>query len=293
MADRQWKIEQNARDAVLTKGEETARLVGFIKGPVDPFTVVAAEGAMIHAEGDDFRDAFDGRLSYHNGRFLLIYNTRYNVWPRNSAYHPKIRFTVAHELGHYFLESHREYLVNRKKPIESFTEFESNKQVESEADAFATGLLMPEYLVGPRVNRDLNATMSGIKKAATEFDTSLTSMMVRWTQLSDFPCATLCIRGGQIQWGFVSNALRRSGFWKARRGVAPNSPDAKRFVTADSDFLVFREGSGTGRSSYWLEGENEPIDVWEYYVVIPYNRSVMVFVSADENDLPSTWDDED
>ena len=121
---------RNHPDTALAKGEEIARLNVFATGPVDPFRIIVSEGDMIHAEGDDFRDSFDGRLSYHDGRFLLIYNTRYNAWARNSTHHPKIRFTVAHDLGHYYLDAHREFLVKRKKAIESFTEFESNKQVE-------------------------------------------------------------------------------------------------------------------------------------------------------------------
>ncbi len=293
MADLQWKIEQNARDAALAKGEEIARLTGFSKGPVDPFKVIAAEGELIRAEGDDFRDCFDGRLSFHAGRFLLIYNTRYNSWPRSGIHHPKVRFTVAHELGHFYLDPHREFLVNRKKPIESFTEFESNRQVEREADAFATGLLMPEYLVGPRINYKVNATMANLKEVANEFDVSLTSMLVRWTQLSDFPCATLCIRNDRIQWGFISAAFQKCGLWKARRGLSIASSDARKFAQIESKFASFREGAGMGRAQHWLDGDCDLIEVQEFYLAIPYSQCLMVFVSAEENSLPSQWDDED
>lgn len=293
MADLQWKLEQNARDAALANGEELARLNGFSKGPVDPFKIIAKEGDLILAEGDDFRDCFDGRLSFHNGRFLLIYNTRYNAWPRNGPHHPKIRFTVAHELGHYFLDPHREFLVNRKKPIESFVEFESNRQVEREADAFATGLLMPAYLVGPRINCKTNATMSSLKLVANEFDVSLTSMLVRWTQLSHFPCATICIRNDKIQWGFVSGAFQKCGLWKAKRGSSVTSPDARRFAEADASFSSFREGVGTSRAQHWLEGECAPVEIQEFYLAIPYSQCLMVFLSADEDALPSEWEDDD
>jgi hypothetical protein len=293
MADAQWKLDQNARDAALAKGEEIAKLNGFAKSPVDPFAVIKSESDQIHAEGYDFGDSFDGRLSYHDGRFLLVYNTRYNAWARSSTNHPKVRFTVAHELGHYYLDRHREFLVNRRKSIESFTEFESSKEVERQADAFAVGLLMPKYLIGPRVNSEPDATIASIKQAAYDFDVSLTSMMVRWTQLSHFPCATLCIRHGTIQWGFGSGAFRAAGLWRCKREVAPMSADAKAFLAADASCSIFREGSGTGRAQHWLEGECDPVDVQEHYLVIPYSQCVMVFVTADESDLPSRCDDYD
>lgn len=293
MPEPAWKLQQAARDAALAKGEEIAKTSGFATGPVDPFRVVESEGEQIHAEGEDFRDAFDGRLSYHNGRFLLIYNTRYNAWARNGAHHPKVRFTVAHELGHYFIDRHREFLVNRRLPIESFTEFESQREVERQADAFASGLLMPKYLVSPVINAETDATIESVKMAASQFDVSLTSMMVRWTQLSHFPCATICVRDGLIQWGFVSEAFRGCGLWKARRSIALSGRDSRAFLAAEPSCGTFREGSGTGLAAAWLEGECDPVDVKESYLAIPYSRCMLVFLTADENDLPSGWEDED
>jgi len=293
VADSKWKLDQAARDFALAKGEEIAKLNRFAKAPVDPFAVIASEGDQILVEGDDFRDSFDGRLSYHDGRFLLLYNTRYNQWAHGVGHHPKVRFTVAHELGHYYLDRHREVLVKRGAKLESFTEFESNKEVERQADAFAAGLLMPKYLVGPHANCEPDATIESIKQAAGAFDVSLTSMMVRWTQLSHFPCATLCVRDGVIQWGFGSEAFRECGLRRCKRGIAPVSGDAKRFVALDPSCATFREGQGTGRAQHWLEGDCDPIDVQEFYLVIPYSRCVMAFVTADQDDLPSNWDDND
>lgn len=292
MADPKWKQKQVARDFALNKGEDIAKLNGFSKGPIDPFKVIASESGQILPEGDDFGDSFDGRLSYHDGRFLLLYNTRYNRWSKNGEHHPKVRFTVAHELGHYYLDRHREFLVRRREAIESFTEFESNQEVERQADAFAAGLLMPKHLVAPYINCDPDATMASIKKAASEFDVSLTSMLVRWTQLSHYPCATLCIRDGKIQWGFAAEAFRGCGLWRCKRGVSLISADANRFLDLDSSCSTFREGVGVGRAQHWLDGDCDPVDVQEHYLVIPYSQCVMIFVTADEDDLPSRWGDD-
>ena len=292
MAERGWAIQQAARDAALARGEELARDLGFRSGSVDPFVVVESEGDQIHIEGDDFQDAFDGRLSYHGNRFLLIYNTCYNVWPHRGAHHPKVRFTIAHELGHYFLDRHRKILVTQRMPVESRTEFESEQEWERQADAFATGLLLPKYLVAPHVNTEPDASIASLKDAAVRFDVSLTSMLVRWTQLSHFPCATMCVREGVIQWGFVSEAFRRCGLWRARRRSAIRGPSAKRFYAVDPSCLVFREGHGTGRASDWMEGDCDAIDVRESYLAVPYCRSMLIFLHADEDDLPTRWGDE-
>ncbi|MCC6361273.1 MAG: ImmA/IrrE family metallo-endopeptidase [Phycisphaerales bacterium] len=288
MANPLWKLEKAARDFALAKGEEIARLIGFSKAPVDPFKVILSESGQILAEGDDFRDSFDGRLSYHDGRFLLLYNTRYNRWSRNGEHHPKVRFTVGHELGHYFLDDHREFLVRRRQAIESFTEFESNKEVERQADAFAVGLLMPQYLVAPHVNCEPDATMASIKEAAAEFDVSLTGMMVRWTQLSHFPCAAICVRQNRIEWGFVSESLREARIWSVRRGRNPMGEDFSKFAAQDPSLGFYREGQGAGFARQWLDGDTGQLDVREYYAAIPYSQATMVFLVADEADLASS-----
>lgn len=291
--DGAWKQKRAARQAALERGEETARIFPFTYGPVDPFQVVRSERELIHIEGDDFRDCFDGRLSFHEGRFLLVYNTKYDAWPKQGPHHPKVRFTVAHELGHFYLDRHREFLVKRRRAIESITEFEADAEVERQADAFAAGLLMPRYLVGPLINTETEPTIDSVKSAAAAFDVSLTSMMVRWTQLSHFPCAAICVRRSQIQWAFVSEGFSHGGFWRGLRGTAVRSADALRFLQQDPSFSTFREDSGSGYAHNWLEGEANRIAVQEHYLAIPYSQCMMVFLTADEEDVPYRWGDDD
>ena len=286
-------MEMAAREFALKKGEELAELHGFGAAPIDPFAIIHEERQFIHAEGEDCGDAFDGRLSYVGPRFLLCFNTKYNAWPHRSEHHPKVRFTIAHELGHYYLDTHRQYLVTHRQPHRSLSEFESSSRVEREADCFASGLLMPRYLLGPRVNCVFDATVEAIKDAAITFDVSLTGMMVRWTQVSDFPCATLCVRDGLIQWGFVSEAFRKAGFWRARRGRPTTSRQGGAFLNTNATSPAYREGTGRGFSTDWIESEGKRVAVDEFYVVIPYSRCVMVFLTADEDDLPRWWGDAD
>lgn len=285
MSEQAWALKQAARQKALEIGEDIAGLFAHEGLPIDPLRVVEAEAGRILARGLDAGDSFDGRISFHGSRFLLLYNTRYNRWWHRGSNHPKVRFTIAHELGHYFLDRHRAYLMRRHASIESFTEFESAYEVERQADAFASGLLTPARLVSPRINHVDDATVADVKRVAEEFDVSLTGMMVRWTQLSHYPCATLCVRDQRIQWGFVSGLFRESGFWKARRGEALEGRDARAFSAAEPSFEDFREGEGTGLASNWLEGARDDVNVREFYVVMPYSRCMLVFLTADENDL--------
>lgn len=57
-----WKLEQASKRRAEERGEEIASVSGFSAPPVDPFRIIDAERALIHAEGADFGDSFDGRL---------------------------------------------------------------------------------------------------------------------------------------------------------------------------------------------------------------------------------------
>lgn len=292
MALSSWKLEQVARDKAMRKGEDIATAYGFDAPPIDPFKIIDAERELIHAEGGDFGAYFDGRLSYVGPRFFLCYNTRYNAWPHRGAHHPKIRFTVGHELGHFFLDEHRKYLVANRKPHGSKTEFESQQQVERQADSFSAGLLMPEYVLRPRINDEAEPSLESIRSAARDFDVSMTAMMVRWTQLSHFPCATICVRDRTIQWGFVSEGFRSAHLYRARRGAALVGKAANAFLELEPGLGEYREGEGLGLAKSWLDWDGDRIPVTEYYMAIPYSRCLLVFVAADEEDLPGRWDND-
>src|SRR5262249_25422612 len=77
-----------------------------------------------------FGDAFDGLLECRNGRFH-IYCNRDRVEAADS---PRARFTLGHELGHFFIDEHRNALCEGKAPSHpSFCEYESKNPVEQEA----------------------------------------------------------------------------------------------------------------------------------------------------------------
>lgn len=75
--------------------------------PIDPLAVVRSERRLIKARGGILGNRYDGKLEYDRSRnlFLLFFNTKYDVVP--GLHHPRTRFSIAHELGHYFIEHHR------------------------------------------------------------------------------------------------------------------------------------------------------------------------------------------
>ncbi len=72
------------------------------------------------------------------------------------------RFSVAHELGHYFLPGHVDAVFDSRGIHESHAGFGSADRYELEADHFAAALLMPRQMFSAALRR------AGYGLAATE-----------------------------------------------------------------------------------------------------------------------------
>ena len=88
-------------------------------------------------------------------------------------------FTLAHELGHYFLhkESRTEFIdgsfvLNR----EETTKYELE---ELEANEFAGNLIMQEDAIVKRIGKEQRVNVKHVEDLATEFGVSLPAMAVR------------------------------------------------------------------------------------------------------------------
>ena len=194
-----WKIEELRRDAAANLAEQIVKDLRITKPPVNPFRVIRSEKRRIKALGDDFGDVFDGRLEYQRPHFLLFYNTKYDAWPHDGEHHPRVNFTIAHELAHFFIASHHHYLKQGGRPHGSHSAFVSDNNSEREADAFAAGLLLPSFLFKPKINTG-ELTYDRLDDIAREFRTSLLSAVIRAVRLSDVPSAVVGIRNEQIAW---------------------------------------------------------------------------------------------
>jgi len=84
----------------LTKDRLLA--LGMWRLPVDPFAIVKEEGIEI-APGD-YGEKFDARIKFVQAEktFILFY--------RESRFGPtegRVRFSIGHELGHFYIPRHR------------------------------------------------------------------------------------------------------------------------------------------------------------------------------------------
>lgn len=132
---------------------------------------------------DHFENYFTGMLQHENGIFDVFVNL---TKVKNKKY-ARSRFTVAHELGHYYIDAHRNllrsgYSLSYDKEMSYFP----NDPVEKEANHFATNLLMPPS----RFKADLKAHGMDIKAViaiSDQYGTSRMSTIIQYRNLLDQP----------------------------------------------------------------------------------------------------------
>ncbi len=283
----EWAEIRNRQDKAIDQAAEVLATLGMNTAPIDPLAVAVSEKPLLTAMGGDFRDRFDGQLEYHRSknRFLLFYNTKYDR-SSNGDHHPRTRFSIAHELGHYFLDAHRAYLLRTGKSHPSKGEFLSDRTIETEADAFAAGLLMPSRLLRPLVNEG-EMSFADIEVWASEFRTSITSTARRSVELSDFPCALVGIREGRLAFSFHSQAMIEGGCYPRPRGSSPPAEAQRKWQSFASGCLMDDHGQSLGRE--WCQtfdnGRAARAPVSEHYFGVPSAQTLLVLLTIPEEDL--------
>ncbi|PCJ63665.1 MAG: hypothetical protein COA73_05155 [Candidatus Hydrogenedentota bacterium] len=271
---------------------------GMMSAPIDPFEVAAAESRGLKLVGADLKEHCDGQLEYDKelDLFILFYNTKYDVGLPEGRHHPRTRFSIAHELGHFFLENHRAYLMQSGSTHSSQGEFASKDLMEREADAFAAGLLMPLQLFREAVNQD-ELSIEYIRTVADIFETSFVSTAIRSVQNSDFPCELVGIRDGEIAWRFRPSGnrdpLKEGGLYRSSNGKFSSKNLKKKWQEFEDKIYTEECLQGTPQDWFKLYGPvSKEIDVWEHYLSVPSMNTLLVLLTVSEEELFETEEEE-
>ena len=192
------------------EAEQVLKNLDLWKLPVCPFEIARKEG--IELLPGSFSDGFDGRIRYVPEISSFVISFRKDGPGRTKG---RVRFTLAPELGHYFL--HRDYLLS-EQCHSSKSNFTSKEQMEVEADQFASSLLMPMDLFRSRIKflRSSVADLGDLVKLANnEFQTSITSTVLRYCSSDIEPCGMIVSRKGKVCWCRFSEDMKylRMGYY--------------------------------------------------------------------------------
>jgi hypothetical protein len=281
-----WRERRKRERTAARFAQDLVDAIGIDSPPVDPLGVASREKLLLVTKGADFRQAFDGQLEYHPNakRFILFFNTAYD---RTSEHASRTRFSIAHELGHYYLDHHRAYLLRGGRSHGSRAEFQVDAMVERDADAFAAGLLLPERFLARHVAHQELRFERLVELATDVFATSVLSLAWRAVDLSHLPCALIGVREGVVAWRVHSESLTDAGCWPSEWRELRSASALKAWAMFHARQQADPEAESSAAawfSTYGIDHLND-ILVSEEYFAVPAMNTLLVLITIDQADL--------
>jgi Zn-dependent peptidase ImmA (M78 family) len=170
--------------------------------PVDPLAIAENSDILVRPKPDTSCGGVSGMLCRVGNSFGIMYSTHIPNYGFQL-------FSIAHELGHYFLPGHIDAidgLLNgdiHKSKAGSF----SSDPYEKEADYFAAELLMPEPLFSSAI-KGIDHGLTGIEHLSNLCRTSLTTTAIQYAKYCAIPTAIICSSGTIIDFCFLSSSMK-------------------------------------------------------------------------------------
>ncbi len=194
-------------------GEMKARQLGYESFPVDPLEIARSEEISLWPKQPE-QVGVSGGIVFSGDDVAIFYSTSI----KSVGFQ---RFTIAHELGHYFLDGHPA-AITKSSPMHvsraGFTE--GHLAIEIEADHFASGLLLPTDLVRRHLDHEA-VGLEGIEALADISECSLTACAIRAAECSPYPMAIVMSRGSEVRYAFLSDSFKKLRYLDFLRKGSP------------------------------------------------------------------------
>lgn len=274
--------------AGLMEAQRIVQDVGIAALPVDPIEI--ARSHDIHVAGKDCEGGVSGMLIRNENRFAIVYATHV---PSEGFK----RFSIAHELGHYFMPGHPESVFRNGEVHRSQAEYATADTIEREADEFAAGLLMPSALVTKTIVGAKDG-MSAVKELSRGCGTSLVASAIRYIDIARAPVAVLVSKDDHIQFCFCSDELLEfRGLTLPRaRSVIPKGTLTEHYHKHPELIARAASDKGDGMLRDWLGGSSRTEVAEEVVGLGRYGRVLTVLSAAssaddddEEGDIEERW----
>ncbi|MCI0331940.1 MAG: ImmA/IrrE family metallo-endopeptidase [Planctomycetes bacterium] len=230
----------------------------------------------------EYGDGFDARIEYlpEVRRFVIYYRESGPGRPQG-----RVHFSIAHELGHFYIPDHRARLL-KGEMHNSLSDFRSDDAQEQEADEFAANLLMPKELFINEVRqfRQRVCTLKEICQMADQrFGTSITSTARRYCQCDIEACSIVVSENGLIRWAMHSEDMKRMNmrYVPARQPVPAMSKTAVLWQTIDE---ASEPVEGLVDAEVWFERPFYKKRLWEEAMVLGNTGLVLTYLTLDADD---------
>jgi len=179
----------------------------------------------------------------------------------------RIRFTIAHEFGHYLLHRERQSRFDCSNQDMHSWDLDGRK-IEVEADTFASYLLMP--LDDFRAQTEGQAfSIDLLRHCADRYGVSVTAAALKWREVAPGRVIVLSVKDGFLDWSCSNERAFRSGAYFATRKETIEVPTKSIF----NHVARSRDGqSGLVSANVWFPRESAEAVIKEYAFVIEGNE---------------------
>lgn len=228
-------------------------------------------------------NSFEGGLfELEKGSWALLYNEKMTSPGR-------IRFTQAHELGHFLL--HRNLQSSFECSEGDLLHWGSDlKKLESEADEFAANLLMPlTHFRMTTSGQPINLEV--LSMASNQFGVSLTAAALQWIKSTEESAVLVLSRDGYIDWSISSDRAFKNGVFIRTKGITVELP--RESLAADDSLRDCRLGERVS-VNVWFEHAHASAVMREMKLGCDnygYTLSLLHLSPSDKAFKPGRWQD--
>lgn len=244
---------------------------------------ICPESPITKVRGEDL-PGFEGMLAPNSSKtkWQIVYNDQIRSPGRK-------RFTLAHELGHYLLHRSRQDVFECSE-LDMHDWDSKEKIMESEADTFASYLLMPfdDYR---RQVEDESISFDLLSHCATRYGVSLTAAALKWIDFAPGRAIVVAVRDDHLLWARSNAGAFLSGRYFATHKQTIEVPVQS---SLNSRFASSSETHATSART-WFPAEPSDMLVTEMRFPIDqhhYTLGLLLMPDAEWRRRPDEEDDE-
>lgn len=273
----------------LTHWLDAAEAAGLQRFPVDVELLALHVGQQLKWPDPIFKVVAADIPSFEGGLFHVEDQGWALLYNRNMTSEGRIRYTQAHELGHYLVHrlAQQEFQCSQADMVHWGPEMRS---IEAEADDFASNLLMPvKQFRACTSASDIDFDI--LSDASDKFGVSLTAAALRWIRSTEQSAVLILSRDGFMDWAVSSDKARANGAFYRTKGRVVELPAGS--IAANESIAAQRSGVLVSLDA-WFEHAHPDAVAREMKLVCGnygYTLSLLSLSTGDKVWAPRDWGD--
>ena len=228
-----------------------------------------ADRAGISYNYGEYGDCFDGMLEHDSGNFH-IYLNKYSI-----QYPERLRFSFAHELGHYFIDDHRNSLKKGKSLHKSYSSLLPKNMVEFKADCFASNLLIPPSRFLKFIHKK-KFDFSLIESISKHFGISLSATLFKFVESGNYPIMVIYSQNDIIKYNWCSEEFPYKYLKNDSSNRLPTNTAASEYF---NDNIKYDDAEIVAASDWFTSYEDiRGINLYEKCIYPTFNNTVISII---------------